>query len=826
MSYGLRATGTSITYPAPIGSTPIVFAAHIVNSTPRDSQIPMTTSTLSQSNADFRATLYAAIWLGLFFSAATTAYAQLAPEIGYMSPSGGRAGETVEVVLGGYDWTPDTQVFVHDPRITMEIVGPPSQVLVPDPPYWFGFKARGYAWPLAREFKARLTIPADVPPGLIRWQAANANGGSPPGFFYVSSSPSVTEQSPRPAVQVLPDLPVTVAGQIRLIEEIDRYQFRVPRTGPVTLELFARRLGSPLHGMLQVVDPLGKVVLDAADTEGQDLAVSMLAQADTPYEIRLNDHDYAGDRSYVYRLVLTAGPQVLAAYPAGGKRGETRSIEFVGRGLQTGANQIESVVRDVAFPATPDVSNFHYSLLTDGGPAHSFPLALSDLPEQLEPAPETPLVAPVAVTGFLDRRFGTDTFRVTMKSGEVWRIAASARSIGSPLDLDLSVLGPTGDSLATIDDGPTSVDPELLFTAPADGTYRVAVTDRSGQSGGREAAYRLTIAPPSVDFTIASPTQLSVPIGGTAKLTVKATRTGGFKAPITLVLSALPDGLTAPPDLIIPEGQAELAIDLTVATDAPANARLCQIQAISKIGDAEVRRQCDPVLLTTTMKPRIKLTPEGMDDVRKVHRGSTFLAPVLIERLEGYAGEITLEMTSKQQRHRQGLASDEFIVPATATRIEYPIFVPEWMETTKTSRMILNGSVQVADPRGNVRTLLQRQILRIGLLPEGALMKLSHAPQEFETAPGEELRIPLSLVRSPDFTVPVEIALVPHETASLTASPIQLVAGQLECEFVVPIPSNAMSGDQTLTFRARGLKDGQWPVLSETTLRLTIRPKP
>lgn len=791
--------------------------------------IPLATSRVVRPRAGVWTTLpfrLAALWHGLFLCLAATAQAQLQPEIGYMYPSGGRAGETVEVVLGGYDWTTDTQVFVHDPRITVEIIGPPSKVLVPDPPYWFGFKARGYAWPLPREFKARLTIPAEVPPGLIRWQAANANGGSPPGFLYVSSSTSVTEQSPRPAVQVLPDLPVTVAGQIRLIEEIDHYQFRVPRAGPVTLELVARRLGSPLHGMLQVVDPLGNVVLDAADTEGKDLSVSMLAQADTPYEIRLHDHDYAGDRSYVYRLTITAGPQVLAAYPAGGKRGETRPIEFMGRGLKSGANQIESVIRDVSFPVTSELTDFHYSLQTDWGPAHSFPLALSDLPEQLEPAADTPLVAPVAVTGFIDSRFGTDTFSVAMKSGEIWRIAASARSIGSPLDLDLSVLGPTGDSLATIDDSPTSVDPELLFTAPTDGMYRIAVTDRSSQSGGHEAAYRLTIAPPQVDFAIAVPTQLDVPIAGTAKLTVKAIRIGGFKAPIALVFSGLPEGLIAPPDLIIPEGQAELAIDLTVAADAPANAKLCQIQASSKIGGQDVRRQSGPVLLTTTMKPRIKLTPEGLDDVRKVHRGSTFLAPVLIERLEGYTGEITLQMTSKQQRHRQGLASDEFVVPAGSTRVEYPIFVPEWMETTKTSRMILNGSVQVADPRGNVRTLLQRQILRIGLLPEGALMKLSHAPQEYEAAPGEELRIPLALVRSPEFSVPVEISLVPDAAAPMTAAPLQLATHQLDCEMAVTIPIDAIGGERTLTFRARGLKDGQWPVLSETTLRVSIRSKP
>ena len=55
------------------------------------------------------------------------------------------------------------------------------------------------------------------------------------------------------------------------------------------------------------------------------------------------------------------------------------------------------------------------------------------------------------------------------------------------------------------------------------------------------------------------------------------------------------------------------------------------------------------------------------------------------------------------------------VLPAEARRVEYPIFVPEWLETTKTSRMILNGAVQVPDPTGKPRTLLQRQELRIGI---------------------------------------------------------------------------------------------------------------
>src|SRR5258707_1481772 len=62
--------------------------------------------------------------------------AQLAPEAGYIFPAGGRAGTTVEVKLGGYDWTPDMQFFVQDPRIKLEVLGPPGELHIPPPPYW------------------------------------------------------------------------------------------------------------------------------------------------------------------------------------------------------------------------------------------------------------------------------------------------------------------------------------------------------------------------------------------------------------------------------------------------------------------------------------------------------------------------------------------------------------------------------------------------------------------------------------------------------------------------------------------------------------------
>jgi hypothetical protein len=117
--------------------------------------------------------------LTLSLMAQVTPSVPKAPEAGYIYPAGGKAGTTVNVQLAGFDWTPDLQFFFSDPRIKLELLGPPGPVLVAPPPYWFGPKAYITALPMPREIPARLTLPADLPPGPVRWQMANANGGSP-----------------------------------------------------------------------------------------------------------------------------------------------------------------------------------------------------------------------------------------------------------------------------------------------------------------------------------------------------------------------------------------------------------------------------------------------------------------------------------------------------------------------------------------------------------------------------------------------------------------------------------------------------------------------
>lgn len=778
------------------------------------------------------------IFVLLLCSLCQFAYAQLAPEIGYAVPSGGQVGKTVDVTLGGYDWTPDMQVFVRDPRVQLSLAGPPTEVLTPDPPFWFGAKGRGYAWPLPREFPAKLTVAPDTPPGFIKWQAANANGVSPLGVLHISPYPEVLEEANRKSAQELPALPLVVNGQIQRIEEIDLYTFKVDKAGPVSIEIIARRLNSPLHGVLSVRDPSGKTLIDIADTEGHDFTVTFAAEANTPYTLRLHDVDYAGDRSYAYRLQLSSGARVLAAYPSSGKRGETVPVEFVGYGVATGKGEIESVTRNVAFPALAE-AQFLHTLDTPLGSA-TFSLGLSDIAELIEPTGSQSFAlpsAPTAVTASIESPLGSDIFDANLTAATAYEISARSMSPSTPVDLEIAVLGSDGKELSYTDDMTKSVDPVVLFTPPADGVYRIVVTDNSAKSFGRAANYRLSVTSPRPDLTLGPnvPSQLSVPLGTTAKFPLQIARAAGFTQIVNVAINGLPAGITVPADLKIVENAAELQIDLACAADAAADAKLVTFTLTGTAADGSSRKVEHQAVIAATMKTRLKITPEGLDDVRRIQRGSTYLGPLYFNRLEGYSGPVTIEMTSKQQRHRQGLRGEEMDVPADVTRFEYPIFVPEWMETTKTSRMIINGVVRVPDPKGNMRTLVQQQELRLGLLPVGAHMKLAAEQPLIKIKRGATLEMTLTLTKAPEFKDVATIALHAIDIApgeritadkaqnkAFSVKPIEADAAGVYRVSITAADDQKLVGEHTVTLRASAMQGGKYLVAADAVVTVIV----
>jgi hypothetical protein len=783
--------------------------------------------------------LFMVLALAGCFTIAGSARAQKSPEAGYIFPAGGKAGTTVEVHLGGYEWTPDMEYFVHDKRVQLVPAGAPGPILVPGPPYWFGAKSRIVALPLAREVPAKFVIPANVPPGPIYWQAANANGCTAAGVFIVGAGPEVIEDERRQAQQLLATLPVTVSGRLMINEEVDRYRFVAAKDGPITCELAARQLGAKFLPILEVRDATGRLVADAVGTNGMDPAVTFAAKAGTAYVASIHDVDFGGDRSYVYRLTVTAAPRVVGALPAAGRRGETRDVEFAGIGVATGTTKLETVKRRVTFPAG-DASAFDYRLETAWGTAPPFRLLLSDLPEfacKSEPNPQA-TACPIAITSVLDQPDAEHFHVFSWKKGEVWSLAVHARRIESPLDVSLAVLGPDGKELARNDDLPGTTDAGLDFAVPANGTYRVVVSDMAGKSGSLAAIYRLVVRQPASDFALQlSADRFRVPIGDKFDLPVKALRKGGFQGAISLTVAGLPAGVSVPAGLVIPAGKTDLIIPLQAAKTAAAAAGFVSVSGTATISSATVTRmalapttanlasrgphdnQLPAFLLATTLKPVFKGQPVDQDTGRKVHRGSTFPADVIVERLSGFQGEIVLQMAAQQSYQVQGITGGEVKVPPGVTRTIYPCFMPEWLETTRTSRMGMVGVAKVPDPTGKIRYQVGEITGFITMTMEGALLKVSAENQDMTVPTGRAFEVRLKIARLTKLAEPVRLELRPSEQLAgrLKAEAIIVPVGKAHAVLrIVPAPD--LRGQHTFAIRGTAMEAGKYPAISEATV--------
>jgi len=768
------------------------------------------------------------LFVGIGLAPAITS-AQQAPSIGYMYPPGGAAGSTVEVVLGGYDWTPDMQVFAVDPRIKLEIIAPPGPVIVPEPPYWFGKKARRGPFLLPRETRDKLTLPAAFPPGIVHWQAANANGATGRGRFVVGENNEVLEIQTRKSPQELSALPVTISGRIQNIEDVDRYSFRAAKTGPITCRVAAQAIGSPLNAVVEVRDSDGRLIADAADTSGRDVLLTFAAIENSEYTISVFDVDFRGNRAFVYRLELIPGPGVLAAIPSAGNPGETNAVEFIGYGVATGSAKLESVTTNVTFPSKPAGERFRYSLQTAWGTASPFSFLISSLPESIEPADlaiaARKLSIPAAVTGVIEERNGIDRYSVRGTKGDVWSIACESDRIGSPLDMSVSILDANGKQLATIDDAPGTVDARLEFKVPVDGDYEILIGDKSGRSGNRAATYRLVVKPTVVSFDLSVPELLTIPSQGKSLLTVTAKRHGNFKDAIAIAVTGLPAGVEAANGIMIPAGKNAIKLDLTSTAGTAVAASMVNVNGSATVEGKPVTRSAGRVLVAVTLKPPFSIDAEGKNDVTKWPRGSTFPGPVLIERSDGFNGEIVLEMSSKQGRHRQGIRGPELVVPPGVKRILYPVFLPEWLETTRTSRMVVNGVAKVADAKGNLRYSVSRLKTRIGFLPVGALLKISIPLKELELLPGQPFDVPVTIGRSRELTESARLELKPGSELEGTFqfAPVTVSADQTEAIIrVTPLEGNLPTGEKTLTVRATVLQQEKFPVVSEASLLLVF----
>ena len=763
----------------------------------------------------------------------------VAPSVGYVYPPVLPVGVVTEVHLGGYDFTPDVELHSLHRCVTIEKLAPPGEFLVPEPPYWFGAKSRTKAFPIPREVPARINVTKEMSPGIARWQVANAGGASGCAAFLVEAGNVVVEKRRRNEPQTLQSLPVTIAARLSRIAEVDDYNFTASRDGPVTVELIARRIGSNFNGVIEVRES-GKVRLaDVVDTEGRDCELTFAVEATKTYSVRVFDVDFRGNQAFVYALRLTSGPRVLLTRPASGHRGQSRDVMFIGYGLDSGTAQLEQVTRTVDFPDDHQPT-FSYSLESPAGTT-SVELGLDDVDEIVEPE-HTEFSGPCAVNGTLDSVGDEDRYTFEMTKGDVWCLSVEARVLGSPLDPILRVLAPDGSELAKNDDAGGSVDCEVEVTAAVDGPHTIVIGNLSEDVGTLLSIYRLVVKPALPDFSLSIPQRVSFEAGGTASVAVQLSRSGGFDEEVVLEAMGLPAGVTAPAKLRIPADKNELKFELTTAKDCATTSTYLRMVGVGTIGSDSVTRVAmagaegnlcprDPakqrvpsMLLTRTMKAPLSISWVGRETQHQRPRGSTFPAELEINRQEGYDGEIWLMMRSEQSRHRQGIRGPIMKVPAGAQRVIYPVFLPEWLETDRTSRMVIAAMAKVVDAQRKDRYVMAPSG-RLCMILEGSLMKVDGGDAEIEARPGDSFEVAVDILRRPKFTenVTLEITAADDVDDLFKTAPVVVSMGETRATIRVATTADPrLYPEQELRIRATALQEGKWLAVSETAVTVVF----
>ncbi|WP_425615738.1 hypothetical protein NA78x_005669 [Anatilimnocola sp. NA78] len=762
------------------------------------------------------------------------------PDTAYVFPAGGQRGTKVQARIGGF--------YLHE-RAPLEWLGQG----IAAPAEIERTAVRWFEGPLIKQpasqqkedypkdYAAELTIAADAPLGVHGWRSWNAQGATPVRPFIVGALPEVIEnETDGDPLPVAVTLPVTINGRIFPREDLDEWTFAAEAGQAITVAVTAEQIGSPLEAKIEVSSAPGQMIAESTGTLNRDPQLRFIVPATGQYAVRITDTRAGGLQNYVYRLTITAGPWIDSIYPLGGQRGSMTQFEVLGHGVET----IEATV-----PQTPAPVITHF-FTGQGEMLNGVTLELDDLPELREQEPNNELAQAKSLSlgsianGRIERSGDIDIWSLDLKKGEAVQLDVRAARLGSPLDAVLVIRDATGKELARGEDLPNgSPDCEVKFTAPAEGTFHVAVSERFASRGGANFTYRLRCTKPAPNFAIEITVDaLAADVGGTKKLPVTITRTGGFAGVITLSVTNLPAGVTVSP-VEVKANQNKADLVFTVDATVPVTRSAIRIAGKAEIEGSVQERfaqivppqnknqqgalglvEVDHVLLVTSLATPFKFT--GQFDVQYIARGSTLRKKFEIDR-GGFEGPLWVELSDKQGRHLQGVVAGRTEVPAGESQFEFEVNLPAWMELGRTSRSQLMVVGELADAAGKKHKVCftnngQNDQL-IALVSPGPL-RVAPERSSLVIHKNAELTIPLQITSDQTIRQSLKIELIiPEHMRDLAAQPIEVKAQDPSAKLVLRCGDHPGPLNMPLTIRTTSERNGK-PIIAEAPLTLLLQP--
>ena len=518
----------------------------------------------------------------IFLTALLYVFALSAQHIGYLIPSGGQPGQTVEILIGGQQLSGIKTARVSGRGVTVESVTPVPGIPVisgkqhkfiagwmrnivsgkkeipPKPedeeelktwrkhkyfeqvdqltPLQFHLLARHLFVPrnplqmspaINSNIIIKLKIAPDAPPGRRELRLVRNNFMlSNPLPFYVDPLPGVREPyfpvPPQSRARYEFRLPAVLYGQI-MPGETDVWHFPARKGDTLIFQVFARALvpfmGDCVPGHFQCF------------LELRDAGNRLIAFAD--------DHGFNPD------------PTLCCVIPEDGEYSlHVRDSLYRGRA--------DFIYRIRAWQGVPPELNLK-------PPVSELPLKKSgELPADGRTS------YPVLLQGCICKSGQTDQFIISARKGEKIVGEVFARRLGGRLDSRLSVTGPDGMPVAFNDDFPRfrygpvlqHTDSYLCFTAPQTGDYVFRISDTAGH-GGNEFGYFLRIDTLRPSFNLyVHPSAPAVRVNAAVPVHIQVEPREGFHDDIRLRIKA-PGQYSIIGSDTIPAGTRSTVITLT-----------------------------------------------------------------------------------------------------------------------------------------------------------------------------------------------------------------------------------------------------------------------
>jgi len=632
----------------------------------------------------------------LWIAAAPLLAVELEPQVSGVIPRGLQRGTEVTMTLRGRHLQSLRQASVSGGGVAVEVVS-------------------------ASAYRAVIKVKsaADAEPGR-RDLRLFAPHGSTLTWIDVSAVPEVTEKEPNNTMDKALPLGRLVNGVVTA-GDYDYYRFSAEAGQSYTFDLLATRNGSPLDGVLEILDARGRSVAFSDDYYAfKDPHIVHTFSEAGEYYLRVYGTGESGSENSDYRLLAGRMPHADLALPGGGQRGTAVEFDLTGVNLEgvqavtLGAGLAEGkVLRASATQARvrmeiPAGAPLGPSALHIPGAALPVPFVVSGMREVTarKQRPD-PMAIPLdtVVNGVIDAPRAVDNFSIQVDKAEDVVLTVESMNLGFLLDPLVAVYDEAGKRIAWQDEPttntgkePANLDPHLAIRLPAAGRYRVAIRD-SQFRGDATFLYRLTVKRAEPDFSIRVVGAHSTLYRGKPNIVnVRVRRLEGWNTPVEVWAEGLPEGVSAPRMTAEPKNTSytgtcgeihyldgtNVAIPVMVRGDTPLDLTRVTFRARGVMNGRTVEREAR----SRYWKSRIKVTGDAVE--AGLFATVADLPGVVFQTPERTGvGKATVIVT-RQDESEEPLALDgdgvePQLIPVGVTRAE--------VHFTRPGEIVLNGRV-------------------------------------------------------------------------------------------------------------------------------------